>query len=120
MRAELRSLFSSDVDDLRSYSSAESFRVTVRAMIGPKGEPGEESFDFDVCSPAWLADELGRRPLIAGRCRLFMAQFSYEAVEGYVLQQIAGATGDDWGEVAAKLSRWAYWEFEDYVVSPGC
>lgn len=115
MEAELRSLFSTDVDDLASYAPGEMFCITLRALIGPKGSSGEESFDFEVCSPAWLAADVERENVVSGRFYLFMAEFDYEAVEQYVAKRIAQATGSDWAEVAAKLARWSRWEFEDYV-----
>lgn len=115
MEAELRSLFSTDVDDLTSYEPGETFCLTVRALIGPKGAPGEETFDFQVCSPSWLAAEVERDTLVSGRFFLFMINFDYGAVERHVAKQIAQANGSDWTEVATKLARWSYWEFEDYV-----
>ncbi|WCM25134.1 immunity 8 family protein [Sphingomonas sp. QA11] len=118
MEAELRSLFSTDVDDLASYAPGETFCLSLRALIGPKGAPGEESFDFEVCSPAWLAAEVKRENLVSGRFCLFMVNFDYGAVERYVAKRIAQATGNDWTEVATKLARWSRWEFEDYVEPP--
>lgn len=53
----------------------------LRALIGPSGLPGEESFDFDICSSLWLAAEIERDVVVSGRFRLFMARFDYEAVE---------------------------------------
>lgn len=87
----------------------------MRALIGPKGEEGEESFDVFVCSPEWLTDELKREPIVSGRSRLIMSAFDCDVVEAYVRKQIAFAAGKTWSEVAAKLSRWSSWEFEDYV-----
>lgn len=118
MEAELRTLFSTDVDDLASYRPGEVYFLSLRALIGPKGSPGEESFDFDVCSPAWLAAEVERDGLVSGRFCLFMAKYDYGAVERYVSKRVAQATGSDWPEVAAKLARWSRWEFEDYVEKP--
>ena len=118
MQAELLSLFSTDVDDLRTYAPGDSFCITLRALIGPSGQPGEESFDFEICSPLWLAVEVERDVVVSGRFRLVMARFDYDAVERYVAKRIAQATGADWDEVATKLARWSRWEFEDYSSSP--
>ncbi len=118
MQAELRSLYSTDVDDLRSYAPGDDFCVTLRALIGPRGLPGEESFDIDVCSPAWLAAKVERDVVVSGRFRLFLARFDYEVVEGYVAKRIAQTTGADWAEIATKLAQWSQWEFEDYIASP--
>ena len=114
MRAELRILFSPDVDDLQSYAPGDAFCVMLSALIGPQGESGEESFDFEICSPAWLAAELEGCRWISGRYRLIMARFDLASVEHYIAARLAQATGETWAEVAGKLSRWARWEFEDY------
>lgn len=118
MHAELRSLFSSDVEDLASYAPGDTFCVTLRALIGPLGSAGEESFDFGVCSPNWLAAEVEREGIVAGRFYVIAATFDYEAIRRHVAKRIAQASGADWNEVAAKLARWFQWEFEDYVEFP--
>lgn len=115
MQAELRALSSSDVSDLTSYAPNDPFCLAMRALIGPKGLEGEESFDFEVCSPGWLAAELRREPVVSGRSRLVMAAFDVGAIEAYVRTQIAFATGDSWSEIANKLGRSFRWEFEDYA-----
>lgn len=88
--------------------------MSFRAFIGPAGSPGEESFDFDVCSPAWLEAELERNPIISGRFLLVTRHFDPKRIEEYVQKRIAQASGDDWPTLAAKLARWSQWEFEDY------
>jgi hypothetical protein len=114
MRAELKSLSSVDVD-LRAYAPPDdAFCVGVTAEVGALGEEGADVFQFEVCSPEWLATELQSRSIVSGRHRLFMSRFSYDALEAYVLKRVAQAEGPDWPSVAEKLSRWGYWEFEDY------
>ena len=115
MEAELRKMYCDDVDDLRSYAPGPVFCVWLRTFIGTKASVGEDTFDFAVCSPAWLAAEVEQHRLVSGRFHLFMAEFDYSAVESYVGDRIKQASGGDWTEIALKLSRWAHWEFEDYV-----
>ncbi len=53
MQAELRALLTvehSPIDALKPEGDAFSFWL--RALVGPAGASGEESFDFLVCSPA--------------------------------------------------------------------
>jgi hypothetical protein len=84
-------------------------------MVGPTGSPGEESFDFAVCSPTWLAAEAEHQRIISGRFYLISARFDFGAVEQHVRNQVALATGNSWTEIATKLARWSHWEFEDYT-----
>lgn len=62
VRAELRSLDSPDAPDLdpADYTPDDPMYVglPVTALIGPKGERGEELFYFYVCTPQWLADDI--------------------------------------------------------------
>ena len=114
VHAELRGLHSPDVADLSTFAPSEVFSVFIEAMIGLKGEPGAEEFSFTVCSPLWLCPDLERHDVISGRHLLFMKEYNYDALLRYIHKCLAQATGRNWNEVALKLSRWSYWEFEDY------
>lgn len=115
MNAELRELLTLEHEPLDSVQSGSgAFRVSLRALIGPLGSPGEESFDFDVCSPAWLEAELDRHPIIGGRFLLITRDFDPKRIEEYVRKRISQASGSDWPTVAGKIARWSQWEFEDY------
>lgn len=114
MRAELRSLNSVHVD-LKAYVPDDAaFCIQVTAEVGPLGGEGAELFQFEVCSPEWLEIRLQSDSIVSGRHRFFMAGFNYDILEAYVLKRVRQAEGPDWPSVAAKLSRWGYWEFEDY------
>ena len=115
MKAELRSLVTVDHEPVSTAQpEGVAFRVSLRALVGPSGLPGEESFDFDVCSPAWLLEELGSPSIVEGRFLLIARDFDPQCIEDYVRQRLQEASGKDWPEVAGKIARWARWEFEDY------
>jgi len=115
MNAELKALLTVEhepIDGVRPESDA--FCVSLRALVGSAGSPDQESFDFDVCSPAWLEAELNNRAIIGGRFLLIIRDFDARRIEDYVSQRIAQTSGDDWSTVAGKIARWTQWEFEDY------
>ena len=115
MIAELRALLTLEhepIDSVRAESDA--FRISLRALVGSAGSEGEDSFDFDVCSPAWLDAQLDGDAVVSGRFLLIMRVFDARRIENYVRTRIAQASGDDWPSVAAKIARWSHWEFEDY------
>jgi len=115
MQAELRRLLTVDHDALDTVQpTTDSFCVSLRALIGPAGSEGEESFDFDVCSPQWLDTELERRSVVSGRVLLIARRFDAQQIEEEVRKRIAQASGHDWPSIASKLARWSQWEFEDY------
>ena len=115
MNPELRALLTIEHETLDHVGPVgDAFCVSLRALIGPAGSPGEESFDFQICSPAWLEGQLDRDPILGGRFLLIARDFDARRIEDYVRKRVAQATGDDWSEIAGKLARWAHWEFEDY------
>ena len=116
IQAELRRIHSPDVPNLDSFVPAlpDHFEVLVQAMIGPRGSPGEESFDFVVCTPSWLAERAAESGYLLGRHYLIVNHFDVEAVRGALLDLCRQATGSDWGIVANYLARFGKWEFEDY------
>lgn len=120
VRVSLRRLHSPDAFDLRTFQPADplNFGILVQAMVGPLGGQGEESFDFVMCTPQWIAHELKREDAIWGRARLVVARYSYQTLEKTVLDLCRRAEGKNWQQVAEQLNRWATWEFEDYRESP--
>jgi hypothetical protein len=118
MRAEVKRLWSIDLEllDARSLpSNPEECCVVMQADIGPVGEEGADTFNFEVCTPSGLAARLDAdgRPYW-GRGTLVLRSFSWEAVEAALNQYVRSVSGEDWAEVASKLSRFMLWEFEDY------
>jgi hypothetical protein len=116
MRAELRRIHSPDVADLRSWSPpAEEFAVLIQLVVGPSGEPGEESFDVTLCTASWLARRAGSDGVIDARHHVVMESYDYDRVEQYFTRRVSACEGATWREVAAKVGRIGRWEFEDYT-----
>ena len=120
VRASLRRLHSPDAWDLRTFQPGDplDFCILVQAMVRPLDGPGEESFDFILCTPQWIARELERDDVVWGRARLIVSRYSYQALERTVLTLCQRTDGKNWSEVAERLNRWTAWEFEDYRESP--
>jgi Immunity protein 8 len=116
INAELKGLFTSDMDILEVYNPRDGslFEFTARAMIGPKGDLGEESFDFQVCTPGWLAQECERSGFVFGRRMLIVSEYDPAHIKSILTSLVQRVTGESWQVVAQKLSRFAHWEFEDY------
>ena len=116
LRAELRSLHSPDVHNLETYRPIDPtrFGLLVQAMVGPEDMPGEESFDFIVCTPGWLAERLREQDYVTARHHIIFARYDYPVLRSVIRGYCEEATGPDWRSVAARLSRYGKWEFEDY------
>lgn len=114
--AEVKDIFTSEMDFLESYApkDPQNFCVVVRAMVGPRGAVGEESFDINVCTPEWLKDRVERQGFLIGIHRLFVPVYDSHRIKNLICRFIERYSGDSWTEVAQKISRIAQWEFEDY------
>lgn len=114
MRAQLKSLYSPDVD-LSSYwpDDPECFGFLLQAFIGPENELGEDSFSFTVCTPRWLeAENKGR--IIFGANHLIVMDYDLTAIDAHLRRYCERCIADTWIEVAMKVARVGCWEFEDY------
>jgi hypothetical protein len=93
------------------------FAFSVRLLVGRSDGIGEESFDFLVCSPEWLAIQSGRQGFIDGLHHVIvnMDQFDQRRLRQCVEGHVSSVEGATWPEVAARLARLGYWEFGDCV-----
>lgn len=89
------------------------------AFVGPLEGPGEESFDFILCTPDWFqTDRLPTPESIAiGRHYVFVTEFNYAALEKFVRHYCSRCEGKTWQEVAEKVAHLGHWEFENYTPS---
>lgn len=86
----------------------------LRLIVGPKGEDGEESFDVEICTPKWLLSKHNKEDVINGRHKLIVLEYNSDRIQNYINKYVQTCYGNTWKDVAAKLSRLGYWEFEDY------
>jgi hypothetical protein len=116
MRAKLKQLESPDID-LESFwpQNVDSFGFPLRAMIGPEGEDGEESFDFFVCTPDWLKSHHEKTAVIFARHLLIVFEYDISKIRNHISRYCERCIGEDWQDIATKLARVGRWEFEDYL-----
>jgi hypothetical protein len=122
MKAELKSLDCPDVD-LETFvpEDPRSFGLLLQAMIGPEGGKFAESFDLQLHTPQWLLERRERGllpPVVFGRHMLLVFAYDYRQIFDTIQDYCRSCVGADWEEVAQKLSRIGYWEFEDYQDNP--
>jgi Immunity protein 8 len=108
---ELRNLSSSDLERPALPVDPTDCSVALQAAIGPKNAEGEELFEFQVVTPAFLArNSLPRW----GRGLLIVEEFSWPAVERALERLLAHAHRNTWAEVAAILNHELQWEYDNY------
>ena len=112
----MKRLHSPDVYDLESYrpEDPESFGFLLQVMIGTRGEEGEESFDVEVCSPAWLEKNLVDAEVVVARPYILMRSYSYRSLHAALDKYISGCSGPDWDSIALQLQKLGRWEFDNY------
>jgi hypothetical protein len=116
MRAELKSLESADaVEGLERFRPADgtNFTLSIGAIVGPAGGEGGDLFYFHVTTATWLEQNPPPKGFEFLR-RLLVTHWDYELVRRAVSDLVAHTQGEDWNELATKLSRYGHWEFEDY------
>jgi hypothetical protein len=116
MHAKIKGICGIDGGDLTIYRPSESdrFAVVLRLLVGPSSGEGEESFDVSVCTPSWLDAECERTGFVLGRHYLIVRSYDFEFIRRTLIKSVERYRGATWQEVADKVSRIGYWEFEDY------
>jgi hypothetical protein len=117
VQAELRGFYSVDVEeDLESFrpDDPQNFAFPVTAFVGPKDGPGEEMFDFVVCTGQWLVEHPSEKGFWFLRNHVLLTRWDYSVLDRALRDLCARTHGDSWDDIALKLSRWGRWEFEDY------
>jgi Immunity protein 8 len=116
MIAELKRLHSPDVADLRIWKpESDEFAILLQVMVAPEDSPGEESFDVTLCSPEWVVARAAERKILEGRDLLITSGYNYELIHEYISKYVSSCEGQNWQEVAHKLSRLGRWEFDEYT-----
>ncbi len=128
MRAKLTNLDSDDMREdpmrpgvligLEDYEPPDprSFRLNVVAEVGSDEGEGADIFTFVVRTPdSQTHRSMGRGPESHawGHRVLFVREWSYERLLKIVNDILSRAEGPDWDAVAARLSPYMKWEFED-------
>ncbi len=115
MKAKLKRLYSPDVD-LPTYhpEEPEKFGFLLQAMIGPEEEEGEDSFGIIVCSVKWFQDHYSEEIPLFGFHFLFVSEYDISEISKKVEKYCEACSGENWLEIAQKLSKIGKWEFEDY------
>ena len=115
MRAALRSVqFDPDPRELPADPAKFSFLVTM--TVGPAGGAGEETFSVQVCTPEWLAKRCQSEGYVDGRHIIVtsIGGYSEHGLRSFLTKRVEQVTAETWRDVAEKVSRIGYWEFEDY------
>lgn len=96
----------------------QDFECVFGLTVGPSNTAGAELFYLTVCTPKRLATTCKRHEFVWGRHRLIVLHYDLNAITQTITKFIETCSGETWSDVALKVSRFASWEFEDYVKAP--
>jgi len=113
MKAELKTL-GNDLFDLKLYlpEEADNFIMSLTLTIGPIDETGSNYFYVKVCTPEWLCKHHWLPELM--RHTLLVRKYDLDEIKKTITDYIDQCEGEDWMDIAQKLSRVFSWEYEDY------
>lgn len=117
MKALIKSVWiDSDQISLEDYvpEDPDRFGLWIEFRVGPDTGVAADDFRVLVCTPDWVKQELVWKPVWA-RHVLLVPRFDLPVILAELHSLVARCSGPDWPSVATKLSRYAAWEFEDYV-----
>ncbi|WP_372655947.1 Imm8 family immunity protein [Halobacteriovorax sp.] len=72
-----------------------------------------EEFNLDFCPEDAYNFHFILRIMI-GRHKIIMKEYNYKSLRNRVLKLFGSKDSDNWKNITEYLSRYAYWEFEDY------
>lgn len=116
MKAELKDIISPDIIDIRNFHPQKEncFSFLFEFTVGIKGEECGDQFSIEVCTPNWLLENLSKSEALFGTNRLIVLSYDVDLIINQITQYCSSCTGENWEEIADKISRIARWEFEDY------
>ncbi len=117
MKATVKSV---DLIDYENWAywpdDTEDFGLAAEAMIGSAESDGADIFSFEICTPKWFKRNRLDDATFA-RSTLFVAEYDEDQIKNHVIKLVQSIEGDSWADIAAKLSRFMTWEYEDYQVA---
>jgi len=114
MKAEIKSI-SLAGEEINNFwpDEVDNFCIGGDAVIGISGQEGGDIFSFTVCSPKWFAKQNNDKPVFV-RHYIFMNEYNDFALKALIKELVVKTSGNSWEEIALQLSRYLFWEFEDY------
>ncbi|HHA3670969.1 TPA: immunity 8 family protein [Salmonella enterica subsp. enterica serovar Muenchen] len=88
------------------------FGLWLNLCIGPDDQEGGHDYQVFTCTPEWLCKYQWLPELM--RHTLLVRKYDLDEITKTITDYIDRCEGDNWMEIAQKLSRVFAWEYEDY------
>lgn len=116
MKAIIRGWHSPDVN-LDTYWPVDesNFEFLLEISIGPDNEEGSDYFSIVVCTPEWLRTNYLEQKMLFGLHHLIVFEYDINFIKNYIEKYVKNCHGENWQEIAKKLSYIGKWEFDNYI-----
>ncbi|MGA2298596.1 MAG: Imm8 family immunity protein [FCB group bacterium] len=116
MVSKIKEILTPNFNDLKTYipENISNFKFPIQLLIGPKESEGEESFEIIICSPSWLMDNIPDGGYLHGQHYLILKKYNSDVLLNCLNILFNNIEGNNWDEIALKLSHFAIWEFDNY------
>lgn len=116
MKAEIKSFHSPDIDINNFFPEfVDKFGFLLQVLVGPQNFPGEESFDFLVCTPKWLMEKYNHSEVIFGTSFIIVFEYDIKKILNRIERLIVSFDEENWSQLANQIAKYGRWEFEGYV-----
>ena len=88
------------------------FHVTFTLGIGPENTNSMEYFDINICTLKWL-DVKEIKPILL-RNTIIVDNYDFNRILETINLYISRCDGEGWNDISIKLSRYFFWEYENY------
>lgn len=115
MKGQLKSIgVNSALYSLETYQPEEEnlFGLWINLTIGPVGKSGGHDYQVFLCTPEWLCKHRWAPEFM--RHTLLIRKYDLDEIKKFIENYIDQCEGEDWMEIAQKLSRVFAWEYEDF------
>lgn len=115
MKAIVKAMWiDSAVVSLEEYApdDPDFFGFWIEFKVGAENRDGADDFRLFVCTPDWIKNN--NSSAVWGRHMLMLPDYDLDVIKKEINKCIESCIGNDWTAIAAKISRYASWEFEDY------
>jgi Immunity protein 8 len=116
LRPHIQQIACLDVPDVQTWCPArpEDLFLGVDIKIGVEGEWGSDDFQLVVASSSAITKHQHQYATKHLDRALVLEEFAWDTVVEYIHQKTLSCTGANWEEIAAKLTEYFLWEYEDY------
>jgi hypothetical protein len=109
--------FDQDSNDKFQPEDPSCFFTSIRLIIGPDNEEGEEIYDVFLVTPKWMESNYKQDRIHLGMNKIIVKEFDLDKILVFLNSYLERCAGKNWKEVSYKLRGLGVSEFDDFLPS---